>query len=356
MIMLMSAEALVPSKHPIRGIKKLADAALARLSPTLDAMYAAGGRPSIAPERLLKAQLLIALYTVRSERQFCEQLAYNMLFRWFLDMDMAEEVFDHSTFSINRARLIEHEVAAEFFREVVRLARERRLMSDDHFSVDGTLIEAWASLKSFKKKDGDKSDKAGPPDDPGNPSVDFHGERRTNDTHESSTDPDAKLMRKSDGKEAKLSFSMHSLMENRNGLIVDLVVERATGTAERDVALDMLDSLGGSRSITLAADKGYDTRGFVAECHARNVVAHVAQNKSARRRSAIDARTTRHPGYAVSQRVRKRIEEIFGWMKTTGGMRKTRFIGTARTQLAAHFCGAAYNLLRMTKLKSTQTA
>ena len=352
MIMLMSAEALVPSKHPIRGIKKLADAALARLSPTLDAMYAAGGRPSIAPERLLKAQLLIALYTVRSERQFCEQLAYNMLFRWFLDMDMAEEVFDHSTFSINRARLIEHEVAAEFFREVVRLARERRLMSDDHFSVDGTLIEAWASLKSFKKKDGDKSDKAGPPDDPGNPSVDFHGERRTNDTHESSTDPDAKLMRKSDGKEAKLSFSMHSLMENRNGLIVDL----ATGTAERDVALDMLDLLGGSRSITLAADKGYDTRGFVAECHARNVVAHVAQNKSARRRSAIDARTTRHPGYAVSQRVRKRIEEIFGWMKTTGGMRKTRFIGTARTQLAAHFCGAAYNLLRMTKLISTQTA
>jgi transposase len=345
MLMLMSAESVVPEKHPLRGIKRLADAALARMSDTFDAMYAEGGRPSIPPERLLKAQLLVALYTIRSERQLCDQLAYNLLFRWFLDMDMTEPVFDHSTFSINRDRLIAHDAAGEFFREVVRLARSERLMSDEHFTVDGTLIDAWASLKSFKKKD---SDKGGPPDDPGNPSVDFHGEKRCNETHESTTDPEARLMRKGRGKEAKLSFSMHSLMENRNGLIVDLVVDEANGTAERRIAIEMLDALGGNSSITVAGDKGYDTRDFVARC--REVTPHVAQNKGPRRSSAIDARTTRHAGYSVSQRIRKRVEEIFGWMKTTGGFRKTRFLGIARTQLAAHLIGAAYNLLRITRL------
>jgi transposase len=337
----------VPEKHPLRGIKRLADAALARMSDTFDAMYAEGGRPSIPPERLLKAQLLVALYTIRSERQLCDQLAYNLLFRWFLDMDMTEPVFDHSTFSIDRDRLIAHDAAGEFFREVVRLARSERLMSDEHFTVDGTLIDAWASLKSFKKKD---SDKGGPPDDPGNPSVDFHGEKRCNETHESTTDPEARLMRKGRGKEAKLSFSMHSLMENRNGLIVDLVVDEANGTAERRIAIEMLDALGGNSSITVAGDKGYDTRDFVARCRELKVTPHVAQNKGPRRSSAIDARTTRHAGYSVSQRIRKRVEEIFGWMKTTGGFRKTRFLGIARTQLAAHLIGAAYNLLRITRL------
>ncbi len=347
MLMLMSAESVVPEKHPLRGIKRLADAALARMSDTFDAMYAEGGRPSIPPERLLKAQLLIALYTIRSERQLCDQLAFNLLFRWFLDMDMTEPVFDHSTFSINRDRLIAHDAAGEFFREVVHLARSERLMSDDHFTVDGTLIDAWASLKSFKKKE---SDKGAPPDDPGNPSVDFHGEKRCNETHESTTDPEARLMRKGRGKEAKLSFSMHSLMENRNGLIVDLVVDEANGTAERSIAIEMLDALGGKSPITVAGDKGYDTRDFVARCRDLNVTPHVAQNKGPRRSSAIDGRTTRHGGYSVSQRIRKRVEEIFGWMKTTGGFRKTRFLGIARTQLAAHLTGAAYNLLRITRL------
>ena len=337
---------MVSKTHPIRGIKRLADAALARMNEKFDEMYSEGGRPSIPPERLLKAQLLIALYTIRSERQLCDQLAYNLLFRWFLDMDMTEPVFDHSTFSINRDRLIAHDTAGEFFREVVKLARSQRLMSDDHFTVDGTLIEAWASTKSFKKKDHD----GGPPDDPGNPSVDFHGEKRSNATHESTTDPEAKLARKGKGKEAKLSFSMHSLMENRNGLLVDLVVDEANGTAERTVAIEMLDALGGAHPITVAGDKGYDTRAFVAECRERNVTPHVAQNVHARRSSAIDARTTRHPGYVVSQRIRKRVEEVFGWAKTIGGLRKTRFRGIERTQLAAHFLGTAYNLLRINRL------
>jgi transposase len=321
MLMLMSPESVVPEKHPLRGVKRLADAALARMSLTFDAIYADGGRPSIPPERLLKAQLLIALYTVRSERQLCEQLAYNLLFRWCLDMDMTEEVFDHSTFSINRDRLIAHDAAGEFFREVLSLGRDERLMSDDHFTVDGTLIEAWASLKSFKRKCDDKKD---PPDEPGNPSVDFHGEKRSNATHESTTDPEAKLARKGNGKEAKLSFSMHSLMENRNGLLVDLVVDEANGTTERTTALEMLDELRGDKLITVGADKAYDTRDFVAKCRKLNVTPLVAQNQGPRRRSAIDDRTTRPPGYAISQRIRKRVEEIFGWIKTTGGLRKTR--------------------------------
>lgn len=352
MLALMSPESVVPSKHPLRRVKVLADAVLTKLSPTFDGMYSAIGRPSIPPERLLKATVLMALYSVRSERLLCEQLGYNLLFRWFLDMDMVEPAPDHSTFSRNRERLLEHDVAGEFFRAVVEQARGEALMSDEHFTVDGTLIEAMASLKSFRPKNEDKDDGKGPP--PGNPSnrwVDFHGEKRSNETHESKTDPEAKLMRKGMGKEAKLSYSAHALMENRNGLWVDFRVAEANGRAERETALQMVEQARpGDRPITLGADKGYDTRDFVADCRARNVVPHVAQNQHARRRSAIDQRTTRHAGYTVSQRIRKRVEEIFGWTKTVANFRRTRFRGKARTQLAAYFVGAAYNLLRMAKL------
>jgi transposase len=348
MLVLMSPEAMVPTDHPIRAIKKLADEVLARLSPTFDAMYASVGRPSIPPERLLKAHLLMALYTVRSERQLCEQIAYNLLFRWFLDMDMVEPSFDATVFTKNRDRLLEHDVAGEFFRVVVEHARADRLMSSDHFTVDGTLIEACASLKSFKKKDTSKKQ---PPDDPGNPSVDFHGEKRSNETHASTTDPEAKLARKGTGKEAKLCFSAHALMENRNGLLVDLRVAEAYGRAERDTALFMLaDCKSNMNPITVAGDKGYDTRDFVVDCRAINVVPHVAQNRHERRRSAIDRRTTRHPGYDISQRIRKRVEEIFGWCKTIGGFRRTRYRGQRRTQMAAYLVGAAYNLLRISRL------
>jgi transposase len=348
MLMLMSPESRVPVDHPIRRIKRLADEALDRLTATFDAMYAPIGRPSIPPERLLKATLLMALFTVRSERQFCEQLDYNLMFRWFLDMDMTEPSFDPTVFTKNRERLLAHDVCGEFFRAVVEQAKRARLMSAEHFTVDGTLIESWASLKSFKKKG---SDNKRPPDDPSNPSVDFHGEKRTNETHESTTDPDAKLMRKGLGKEAKLSFSGHALMENRNGLLVDFQIDLADGRAERRSALSMIDeSLPGERRITVAADKGYDTRDFVADCRARNVTPHVAQHLTRRGGSALDGRTTRWIGYAISQRVRKRVEEVFGWMKTVGNFRKTRYVGLGANQLAAYMIAAAYNLLRIAKL------
>jgi len=351
MVMLASPESVVPKDHPIRRIKKLADAALVRLSPTFDAMYSSEGRPSIPPERLLKGSLLIALFSVRSERLFCEQLGYNLLYRWFLDMDMAEAPFDHSTFSRNRDRLLEHEVAKLFFQAIVTQAKCRHLMSPDHFTVDGTLIEAWASAKSFKAKDDDKDDKP-PPDDPGNPTVDFHGEKRCNDTHASTTDPDAKLARKGTGREARLSYSAHALMENRNGMLVDLQVAEANGRAEREVALQMLEETKDkSRSITVGADKGYDTADFIAGCRDIGVVPHVAQHINAYRGSAIDDRTTRHEGYEISQRKRKLVEEIFGWLKTVGGFRRTRFIGRVKTQLAAYLAGAAYNLVRLARLE-----
>ncbi len=344
MLMLMSPESRVPKEHPIRQIKKLADAALSKLSPVFDAMYSGVGRPSIPPERLLKATLLMALYTIRSERQFCEQLDYNMLFRWFLDMNMADESFVPTVFTHNRERLIAHDVAGEFFRAVIEQARAAHLMSSEHFTVDGTLIEAAASLKSFKKKDDEDTP---PPDDPGNPSVDFHGEKRSNETHESKTDPDAKLARKSNGTTAKLSYSAHALMENRNGLLVDFQVDVADGRAERRMAIVMVDeTLPGDRRITLGADRGYDTRGFVAECRARNVTPHVAQKKY----SAIDGRTSGTEGYAISLRIRKRVEEVFGWMKTVGNFRKTRYVGLGNNQLAATMIAAAYNLIRMSRL------
>lgn len=347
MFSLQSPEQRVPAKHPLRGIKALADEALKRLSPVFDAMYAERGRPSIPPERLLKSSLLIALYSVRSERLFCEELDYNLLYRWFLDMDMVEPGFDHSTFSANRARLLQHEVANLFFAEVVQIAKEKRLISNDHFSVDGTLIEAWASLKSFKKKDDDKHE---PPDDPGNPTVNFKGEKRSNETHASTTDPEAKLARKGDGKEARLCYAGHGLMENRNGLLVDLSVTAATGTAERDAAQAMLNQVPGVRRATVGADKNYDTKGFVAACREMGVTPHVAQHINKQRGSAIDARTTRSAGYDLSQRVRKRIEEVWGWMKTVGGMRKTRYRGRERVEMQAMVTGAAYNLVRIAKL------
>lgn len=350
MLCLMSPEGMVPERHPARRIKKMADECLARMSRTFDAMYAATGRPSIPPERLLKSSLLMALYSVRSERQFCEQLRYNLLFRWFLDMDMVEPTFDATTFTKNRERLLAHDVAGEFFRAVVDQARKAHLMSSEHFTVDGTLIEAWASLKSFKKKDA-KDDDTPPPDDPGNPTVNFHGEKRSNETHASTTDPEAKLARKGRGKEAKLAYSAHALMENRNGLLVEFRVAEANGRAEREVALEMLDEHKTVRGpATVGADKGYDTHDFVAECREINVVPHVTQVINEHRGSAIDGRTTRHPGYAISQRIRKRVEEIFGWAKTVGGFRRTRFRGRRRTQLAAYFVAAAYNLVRIARL------
>lgn len=346
MLCLVSAEERIAGDHPLRAVKSMADAALSEMSPVFDAMYAQGGRPSVPPERLLKAMLLIALHSIRSERMFCEQLEYNLLYRWFLDMDMTERGFDPTTFSHNRQRLMDHDVAALFLSTVVEQARGEGLMSAQHFSVDGTLIEAWASMKSFRPKcqqDGDN-----------NGWGDFRGKSRKNDTHESKTDPEARLMRKGRGREAKLSFGGHALMENRNGLLLDLRVAQANGRAEREIAVEMLEQQGigadGPRA-TLGADRGYDTAQFVQACRSRHVTPHVVQHRTGRR-SAIDARTTRHRGYAVSLRIRMRIEQIFGWLKAVGGLRRTRHRGEAKTQFTAHVVGAAYNLLRMAKLLS----
>lgn len=350
MLSLVSPEQRVPKEHPLRRIKIMADNELSRLSSVFDKMYSSTGRPSIPPERVLKSMMLIALYSIRSERQFCEQLDYNLLFRWFLDMDIIEESFDHSTFTKNRERLMEHEVGRIFFDAIVKQARGSGLMSDDHFTVDGTLIEAWASLKSFRPKDEGPSDR--PTDgDKGNPTVDFHGEKRTNETHASTTDPESRLMRKGRGKEAKLSYGAHALMENRNGLLVDIRIASAT-VSEPEVCREVIKRQvrKGVRPKTLGGDKGYDTRGFIGMLREREITPHVAQNTGRKGGSAIDGRTTRHGGYTISQRIRKRIEEIFGWMKGIGGFRKTRFKGRRRTQLAAWFVGAAYNLLRMAKL------
>src|SRR4051794_36356174 len=294
MLSLVTPEKRVPEDHPLRQVKILAEEALRTLSPVFEQMYSSVGRPSIPPERLLKATLLMALYTVRSERMLCEQIEYNLLFRWFLDMNMDESTFDPTTFTKNRQRLLEHDVARRFFQAVVAQAEAAGLMSREHFTVDGTLIEAWASIKSFRRKDEKPGDRP-PPDDPGNPTVNFRGEKRSNETHESKTDPEARLARKSKNTAAILAYSQHALMENRNGLLVDLRIAPANGTAERDVALEMLDEeLPGSKRITLGGDKGYDTRDFVAQCRERNVTPHVAQNITKHRDSAIDDRTTRH--------------------------------------------------------------
>jgi transposase len=353
MLVVINPEQRIPQGHPLRRIKALADAALKELSPVFNQMYSAVGRPSIPPERLLKASLLMALHTVRSERLLCEQLDYNFLFRWFLDMEADEASFDHSTFSRNRARLLEHAVADEFFRAVVAQARGLNLLSDEHFTVDGTLVEAWASLKSFKRK---KVGPSAPPDDPGNPTVNFRGERRSNATHQSTTDPEAQLAKKGAGKEAKLFYSANALMENRHALLVDFQVEPADGYAERRAAIAMVDgTLPGSHRITLAGDRGYDTRDFVANCRALAVTPHVAQNQARPGGSALDARTVRHPGYAISQWIRKQVEEAFGWMKTIGGLRKTRYRGRARVQLHAYLVATAYNLVRIARLAPAGT-
>jgi transposase len=341
---------LIPADHPLRRIKANAEEALRRLEPVFREMYSERGRPSIPPEQLLKSQLLIALYSVRSDRLFCEQLQYNFLFRWFLDLEPEAAAFDASTFSKNRERLLAHEVALRFFDAVVALARQQGLLSDEHFSVDGTLIEAWASLKSLRPKDG-RDDREPPPDDPGNPTVNFRGERRTNATHQSTTDPEARLMRKGDGREARLAYAGHVLMDNRHGLCTDLAVTLATGTAEREAAGALLRRQARKRvrPRTLGADKGYCTRAFIAHLRARRVRPHVAVIPG-RRLPGLDGRTTRRESYALSQRVRKRAEEIFGWWKTVGGLRKTRFRGRARSELYAFLVGAAYNLLRMSRL------
>ena len=350
MLTLVSPERLVPKGHPIRRIKALADAELVRLSPVFDAMYAQRGRPSIPPEVLLKAQLLIALYTVRSERQFCEQLQYNLLFRYFLDLGLDEGAFDATVFAKNKARLLAHDVARRFFEGVVAQARAAQLLSSEHFTVDGTLIEAWASLKSVRPKAEGPEDRP-PPDDRGNPTVNWHGERRSNATHASTTDPDAKLARKGHQHEAKLSYSAHVLMENRHGFCVDLSVAPPSGEAEWDEGVRLLmRQRVGARPRTVGADKAYDVARFVGVLRANGVTPHVAQQITARRGSRIDGRTTRHPGYATSQRVRKRIEEIFGWWKTVGGLRKTRYRGTARVTLHTYLVATAHNLLRLAKL------
>jgi transposase len=343
----LSPEERVPQEHPLRTIRVIVDAALKELWPQFDRMYSHTGRPSIAPEKLLRALLLQVLYTVRSERLLMEQLDYNLLFRWFVGLNMDDPVWDPSTFSKNRERLLEGEVAHAFFDQVLAQARDRDLLSDEHFTVDGTLIEAWAGQKSFKRKAG--APPSSPPDDPGNPSIDFRGERRTNATHASTTDPEARLYKKAKGQEAKLCYLGHVLMENRHGLVVDTQVTHATGTAEREAALAMAEGIPGQQRVTLGGDKNYDTRDFVRELRELRVTPHVAQNTSGRS-SAIDGRTTRHPGYTVSQRKRKCVEEIFGWLKTVGLLRKTRHRGLARVGWMFTFAAAVYNVVRMRTL------
>jgi len=342
----VSPEQRVRENHPLRRIRAMADEALKNMSERFDGMYSETGRPSIPPEKLLRAQLIQMLYSIRSERLLMEEIDYSMLFRWFVGMNLDEPVWDATVFTKNRNRLLEGDVAREFLGEVVRQAQAKGLTSDEHFTVDGTLIEAWASLKSFQRKD----HKDRPPDDPGNPSVDFHGEKRSNQTHASTTDADALLARKGSGKEAKLSYNGNLLTENRNGLIVNTEVFQANGTAERDAGLVMLEQLPGDQRVTVGADKGYDTRDFIAECRHLRVTPHVAQNDKRNGGSAIDARTTRHAGYAISQRKRKRIEECFGWLKTIALIRKVRHRGIEKVGWVFTFAAAAYNLVRMKNL------
>ena len=353
MLTTLSTEDLIPIDHPIRKIRVVVDVVLGELDDVFDGMYAAGGRSSVPPETLLKSTVLMAMYSIRSERAFCERLNYDLLFKWFLDMRIDQPAFDATTFSKNRKRLLEHEVADEFFAAVVRQAKLRRYMSSDHFSVDGTLLEAWASHKSFKPKDG-----APPPSEPSagrNVEVDFKGQKRSNDTHESTTDPQARLYRKSNNTAAVLCYAGHLLIEHRYGLIMDADLTPATGRAERECATEMLRRLPGTaRRRTVAGDKGYDTKDFVADVRAAGFTPHVAQNTS-NRRSAIDGRTTRHPGYGVSQRKRKRVEEPFGWVKTVGGGRKLRYIGQDRNRAWFKMTTAVYNLIRITAL-DTQIA
>jgi transposase len=343
----LSPEERVPAKHPLRPIRSMVDDALKALSPGFSALYSSYGRPSIPPEKLLRALLLQVLYTVRSERMLMEALEYNLLFRWFVGLNMDETVWVPTVFTKNRDRLLEGDIAEKFFANVLSQARTANLLSDEHFSVDGTLIEAWASHKSFQRKDRPAPP---PPDDPGNPTIDFHGEKRSNETHQSGTDPDARLARKSSGHESKLGYCGNVLIENRNGLVVDTELLQCNGTAERDAAMLMAERVEGTERITVAADKGYDTKDFVSEMRGMNVTPHVAQNTKRAGGSAIDGRTTRHEGYKVSQRKRKRIEEVFGWIKTVGTLRKTRHRGLETVRWVFTFTATAYNLVRMRNL------
>jgi transposase len=345
-------EKRVRADHPLRTIRAMVNAALSALEREFAPLYAPLGRPSIPPEKLLRAMLLQAFYSIRSERQLMERLEYDLLFRWFVGIGVDDSAWDHSTFSKNRDRLLDGDIAAKFLAAVLAQPRVKKLLSTDHFSVDGTLIEAWASLKSFKPKDGSEDGHGEPPSPGGgrNAEADFHGEKRRNETHASTTDPDARLYRKGAGKEAKLCFIGHGLMENRSGLLVDACLTRADGHAERVAALAMIEPRAERPcAVTLGGDKGYDAEDFINELRSMQVTPHVAQNTS-NRRSAIDGRTTRHGGYTVSQRIRKRIEEAFGWIKTVAGQRKTRFRGRQRVGWAFTFAAAAYNLVRLPKL------
>jgi transposase len=341
-------EERIPQTHSLRPIREMVDEALDRLSAEFCKLYAQIGRPSIAPEKVLRALLLMVLYSIRSERRLMEELEYNFLYRWFVGLGMDEPVWDATVFCKNRERFIDGTVARHFFDQVLTQARSRNLISKEHFSVDGTLIEAWASLKSFQRK-GDEGPKP-PVDDAGNPTVNFRGEKRRNDTHESKTDPDARLARKGNGQEAKLAYCGNVMIENRHGLVVDVELLQANGTAERDAALLMAERIPGDDRVTVAGDKGYDTQDFVNEMRGMNVTPHVAQNTNRPGGSAIDGRTTRHVGYQVSQQRRKIVEEVFGWMKTVGGQKKTKYRGLWRVGWVFTFTAAAYNLVRMQTL------
>jgi len=341
----VSLEERVPPDHPLRAIRRITDRALARLSPRFGTLYVKFGRPSIPPEKLLRALLLQALYTIRSERQLIEQIEYNLLFRWFVGLGMDDAVWAPTTFTKNRDRLLDGDIAAAFFDAVLIHADTNRLLSDEHFTVDGTLLEAWASQKSFQPRDQDPPPAGGG----GNPTVNFHGQRRTNATHQSTTDPDARLYKKARGREARLGYLGHVLMEHRSGLIVKTMVTPADGYGERDAAAVMVQRVPGRQRITVAGDKAYDTRDLVANLRAMDATPHVAQSTTGRR-SAIDGRTTRHPGYAISQQKRKRVEQGFGWMKTIGGLRKLRHRGGHLVTWVFTFTAAAYNIVRMRRL------
>jgi transposase len=338
----LSPEQRVRPDHPLRAIRTMTDQVLRELSPRFRRMYSDIGRPSIPPEQLLRALLLQALYTVRSERLLMEEIDYSILFRWFIGLSLDEPIWSPTTFSKNRDRLLNGDIASAFFDAVLRQAREAALLSDEHFTVDGTLLEAWASLKSFQRKDGGPTP---PPDDPGNPTVNFHGETRTNETHASTTDPDAQLYRKGAGKEAKLTYQGHVLLDNRHGLVTNVCATAATGTAEREAALLLLATV--PRATTVGADKSYDVASFVAGVRDLRITPHVAQKI---RGSAIEDGVTAEPGYAISQRKRKLIEQVFGWMKTIGGLRKLRHRGGELVDWILTFTAAAYNLIRLRTL------
>jgi transposase len=353
----VNLEARVRGDHPLRTIRELANAALSELSKNLTALYTDFGRPSIAPEKLLRAMLLQAFYGIRSERQLMERLEFDLLFRWFVGLGVDDPVWDHSTFSKNRDRLLEGEIAGKFLAAVLAQPKVKRLLSSDHFSVDGTLIDAWASIKSFRRKDGGDKDKGGPGR---NAERNFHKEKRSNETHQSTTDPDARLYKKGDGQPAKLCYMGHAMMENRHGLVVGGSISQATGTAERQTALDLIDGRHRRRRITLGADKAYDVERFVHDLRDRSVTPHIAidghLSKTGKpRRTAVDGRTTRHVGYDISQRCRKRIEEVFGWIKSSAGLAKVKLRGRDRVDAAFTLALAAYNLIRLPKLLAAPT-